>query len=305
MLKVGVIGIGGVGGYFGGKLAACKEKDYHLSFIARGEHMKKIKERGLLLKTSNEGEMICHADLVTDDMKALPILDICIIAVKSYDLDQVLEQLKEKVDAHTKVIPLLNGIDMMARVRKVLPQVIIYPACVYVGTHIEASGVVTQNGGSCMIYLGKDPYHPSSEAGTVCTLFDKAGIKYNYQEDNRIAIWEKFMCISAYGLVTAYYNCSMGVVYSDPIKQKELRTIMEEIEALAKLEGIALDEDCVSRSIEKAKQFPYETKTSFQRDYEKGMGRDERDIFGGAIIRLAKKWKFEATMVQRFYQGLR
>lgn len=305
MLKVGVIGIGGVGGYFGGKLAACKERDYHLSFIARGEHMKKIKEKGLYLKTSDEGEMICHADLVTDDIKALPVLDICIIAVKSYDLDQVLAQLKEKVDRHTRVIPLLNGIDIMARVRKVLPQVIIYPACVYVGTHIEASGVVAQNGGSCMIHFGKDPNHPSSEVERVCALFDKAGIRYNYQEDNRITIWEKFMCIAAYGLVTAYYSCSMGAVYNDPVKQQELRTIMEEIETLARLEGIALDEDCVSTSIEKARQFPYETKTSFQRDYEKGTGRDERDIFGGAILRLAKKWGIETSMTQRFYQGLR
>jgi len=112
------------------------------------------------------------------------------------------------------------------------------------------------------------------------------------------------VCIGAYGLVTAYYDQSMGAVYTDPKMQQEVKGIMEEIYALAKLEGVALPSGCVEKSFHKAKQFPYETKTSFQRDYEKTNGRDERDIFGEAIINLARKWQITVPTTQKIYEGL-
>lgn len=158
MKQIAFIGVGGVGGYFGGKMTSLlqTQEDIKIYFIARGAHLDEIQEKGLLLKTKKEGEHICKPTAATDKIEELPMLDACFIAVKSYDLEKVLLRLKACIKKETEIIPLLNGVDIPKRIRKIIQKGSVYPACVYVGTHIEKPGVVVQNGGSCTILLGKD-----------------------------------------------------------------------------------------------------------------------------------------------------
>lgn len=104
----------------------------------------------------DEGERICKPTLATHEICELPMLDACFIAVKAYDLENVLLALKSRIKENTEIIPLLNGVDIPNRIRQVIQKGRVYPACVYVGTHIERPGVVTQYGGSCTILFGKD-----------------------------------------------------------------------------------------------------------------------------------------------------
>ncbi|WP_242861406.1 ketopantoate reductase family protein [Cellulosilyticum ruminicola] len=153
-MNIAFIGIGGVGGYFGGKLSQVTDKETRkLYFIARGNHLKAIQEKGLLLKTNKEGDFKCAPYLATDHIDELPMLDLCFICVKGYDLANVLVQLKNKVNENTIIIPLLNGVDIYSRIRNVIQTGTVFPACVYVGTHIKEPGVVEQNGGACTIIL--------------------------------------------------------------------------------------------------------------------------------------------------------
>ena len=93
-MNVGIIGVGGVGGYFGGKICRLASmNDANIFFVARGEHLDEIRKKGLHVSTATEGEWICSPTMATDRIDELPILDICLLCVKSYDLKNVASQL--------------------------------------------------------------------------------------------------------------------------------------------------------------------------------------------------------------------
>ena len=174
-MNIGIIGVGGVGGFFGGKIArflASAGSNDHVSFLARGTHLSAIRERGLTLVTEDDGEFNCRPDLATDRVSDLPALDVCLVCVKSYDLRPVAERLSTKITNDTIVLPLLNGIDIHERLRAAVAGGVILPACVYVGTHIEAPGRVLQKGGGCTIIYGPDPAHPGQNITPLSGLLD-------------------------------------------------------------------------------------------------------------------------------------
>ena len=306
-MNIAFIGVGGVGGYFGGKMAELLKDtsvDFNLYFVARGAHLEQIRNNGLKLKTSDNGETICNPTMATNNINDLPQLDVCFICVKQYDLDNCLKQLKDKVGKNTQIIPLLNGIDIYDRIRKVIKKGIVFPSCVYVGTHIEAPGVVSQSGGSCTIIFGKDPNNKEVEPRDVCNLMSKANIKFQWSENHIEEIWSKYIFIAAYGLVTASENKTLGKVFEDKELSSKVLGIMNEIVSISKVEGVNLTEDIVEKSYNKARNFPYNTKTSFQRDFERKVNRDERELFGQTVIDLGKKHNISTPVVENVYKKL-
>lgn len=303
-MNIAVIGVGGVGGYFGSKLVRSKKEEDAIYFIARGEHLRKIQERGLIVESKEEGKSVCHPTLATSKIEDLPVLDICLICVKGYDLENVLLQLKDKIKEETHIIPLLNGVDIYEKVRKVIQKGYVYPACVYIGTHIGEPGVIRQCGGQCKIIFGKDLNKQDSEAEMVRAYFERAGIDFSWTSMYREAIWNKFMCVGSYALVTAAYDKTMGEVYSDLVLSQKLLAIMKVVYQIGKKVGVQLKEEDVQEAYNKAKGFPYETKTSFQRDYEKKREHDERETFGGTMIRMAKELDIDASAVEEVYKRL-
>ncbi|OGI11518.1 MAG: 2-dehydropantoate 2-reductase, partial [Candidatus Margulisbacteria bacterium GWF2_35_9] len=227
-MNIGIIGIGGVGGYFGGKLSQVTENNpsINIYFIARNQHLTEIQKNGLRLDT-DEGLFICKPTLSTDRISDLPLLDLCLICVKSYDLTNILIQLKPKIQESTMILPLLNGIDISERIRTIISSGVVFPSCVYVGTHIEKPGTVKQRGGACTIIFGKDPNN-SLVNPVIFDLLKQANIKHTWMENPYTEIWSKFIFIAAFGLVTANFNKTIGEV----LQSKELSgfviTIMEE-----------------------------------------------------------------------------
>lgn len=143
-----VYGAGGVGGFFGGQLAhySHSHRDFpDVHFVARGEHLARIRKQGLTLKKGDE-TLQCVPASATDDFGAVPACELIMIAVKGYDLQSVIETLEPALEHDTMLLPLLNGVDIYDRIRSVTQKGIVLPACVYVGTHIESPGVVRQKG---------------------------------------------------------------------------------------------------------------------------------------------------------------
>ncbi|WP_310605280.1 ketopantoate reductase family protein [Anaerosporobacter sp.] len=308
MKNIAFLGIGGVGGYFGGKMTQLlndSEPDINIFFIARGKHLKAIKENGLTLETKTEGILKCIPTLATDNCEELPKLDICFICVKQYDLEDAIKKILPQLDTNTKIIPLLNGIDIYDRIRRITDKGIIFPACVYVGTHIKSYGVVEQNGGACTITFGQDPDHKDINADDVCELMSKAKIKFEWSNKHIEAIWSKYMFIAAYGLVTASENKTLGEVLDNEESSRKVIGIMKEIESISKAENIRLPDNIVDFSYQMAKNFPYEAKTSFQRDYELKDKLDERELFGQTIIDLGVKHGIDTTVAKSVYQKLK
>jgi 2-dehydropantoate 2-reductase len=306
-MNIGIIGVGGVGGFFGGKIARflkSTQSGDHVSFLARGAHLSAIRERGLTLVTEDEGEIVCRPDLASDHVSDLPALDVCLVCVKSYDLRPVAERLREKIKEHTIVLPLLNGIDIYERLKETIAEGAILPACVYVGTHIEEPGRVVQKGGGCTIIYGPDPAHPGSDVSPLSGLLDGAGIRHEWLTDPYPQIWGKFVFIAAFGLVTASYDATLGQILESPEMATETRAVMTEIFNLALSSGIGISPTIVDDSLTKAATFPHETRTSFQRDFAIEGKDDERDLFGGTVIRLGEKFGVRTDTTRTLFDAI-
>ena len=285
-MKICFFGVGGVGGYFGALVARRFGSEHEIYFVARGKHKDAINLNGLTVKKSGGAEVINVAPkLCTDDVTKIPVCDIIILAVKGYDLDKALQSLSAISGNKTVILPLLNGVDIYERIRKILKTSMVLPSCVYVGTHIASPGVINQNGGDGKILLGADPQNPDYYPAELVNILRESGIQYSWESNIEVAIWTKYMFIAAYGLVTATYDKSLGQIL-DNVELSELTiSIMQEIEKISRRKKIPLDDDIVRVSFNKASQFPYETKTSFHRDVESKGKINEADLLGGTIIR--------------------
>ncbi|MBN2104524.1 2-dehydropantoate 2-reductase [bacterium] len=307
MIKnIGIIGVGGVGGYFGGRLVTGLSHNpaIKIYFIARGAHLEAIQNHGLILSTAKRGEMICEPELATDQIEKLPILDICMVCVKSYDLKNTMVRLKSVIHANTLVIPLLNGVDIYERIRSVLNEGIVFPGCVYVGTHIEQPGKVVQQGGACKILFGKDPEHPNLVPREIFRLLDQSGIQYQWLDDPYPEIWKKFLFIAAFGMVGACYDRTLGQIMQDESFTRDVQSIMYEIVNVAQQKGVCLRDAEVKEALQKAEQFPPDAKCSFHRDFEQADKPDERDLFGNTIIRMAETLNVHVSVTCRISDRL-
>lgn len=285
--RICVYGTGGVGGYFGGRIAEAIAGDTgsgrEVYFIARGKHLEAIRQNGIVVHTPDRTIRTRPAG-AADDFSTIPYPDLILLCVKSYDLPAAINTVKRGVKRDTVIIPLLNGIDIYERIRGAIVTGFVLPACIYLGTHIETPGVIRQNGGNGIILSGKDPGDPSYEAGEVKRFFQETGIGFEFQESAYPAIWEKYIFIAAFGLVTAASEKTLGEVMDDPELRQTAHDIMNEIKLIADKKEIGLADDIVAKTLEKAYTFPYETKTSYQRDVEAWPKPNEGDLFGGVII---------------------
>lgn len=304
--RICVFGVGGVGGYFGGRIAewinahpACGLEVY---FVARGEHLRKILSDGITVKTP-ERVISARPALALDDTARLPDLDLLLLCVKAYDLDSAVGSIRTRVRDTTIILPLLNGVDIGERIRTDLQNGVVLPGCLYLGTHIEAPGVISQNGGGGVIICGKDSRNPGYSGNTVTDLFKTVGLPLDWRDDASPAIWEKYMFIAAFGLVSAASGSTLGGIMEDERLRKQVTDIMREIAGIAGKKHVRLPGDIVERSLSKASSFPWDTKTSFQRDVEAGK-RNEGDLFGGTIIREGTALGVSTPVTEAVYQSL-
>ncbi len=295
-------GVGGVGGYYGTLLSKYfnetgKDNTY---FIARGKHKDAIVENGLLLKKEGgKEELLIKPHFCKDTVNDLPICDIVVVSVKGYDLESVTKEIEKITDENSIILPLLNGADIYDRMRQHLKKGYILPGCLYLGTHIESPGVIFQKGGSCQISIGKDPLYPEFYPDKLINLFKSADILIEFFEDVNIEIWTKYIFIASFALVTATYNKTIGEVKNDEKLGILVKNIMQEIELIAKALKIKLPADIVDTSFSKANQFPFETKTSFQRDVEAKGRQSEWDLFGGTVIRYAERFDIPVNSTKK------
>jgi 2-dehydropantoate 2-reductase len=307
-LNVCVMGVGGVGGYFGGKLAHAfssnSDSPVHVFFIARGKHLETIARNGLVLKSPEFGRVTCRPTLATGKMSDLSPIDIFLICVKGYDLTDVITLIKDYVKENTVILALLNGADIQERIRNKIKTGIILPTCVYVSAHIEEPGVVVHNGKPGKIIFGKDPDHPDYVPHEIFRVFEKSSINYEWNDDANPAIWEKYIFIASFGLVSARYDRTLGEILDEPSLKEEAAGIMSEVYSIALKRNIRLPDGIVDLSLKKAAMFPRDTQTSLQRDINQKKGKSELELFGGTIIDVGKKLGIPTPTTEKIYREL-
>ena len=212
-LKIAVIGIGGVGGYFGAKLAHkyVPTKEHSIFFLARGEHLAEIKKTGLKVLTQEEGEFKAIPTMATDTAKDLGKLDLVFFCVKTYHLENAATQLVNNIHDKTVVISLLNGVDNVQRLRKILSRGSILNGFVYIGSFIQEPGVIKQVGGSRQLFFGPEN-GDIKKYQYIEDLLTNADIKTELTADIAAQVWTKYIFISPLATITSLREKTFGEI---------------------------------------------------------------------------------------------
>jgi 2-dehydropantoate 2-reductase len=251
-LKIAIIGIGGVGGYFGAKLAHkyVPTREHSIFFLARGKHLAEIKKNGLKVLTQEEGDFRAKPTVATNTAKDLGKLDLVFFCVKTYHLENAAIQLVDNIHEKTVVISLLNGVDNVQRLRNILAKGSILNGFVYIGSFIQAPGVIKQVGGSRQLFFG--PENGDIEKYRyIEDLLTNVGIKAELTADITTQVWTKYIFISSLATITSLQQKTFGEILEDGKNKQMLEGLMKEVELIAKKRGVTLSEDIVSLSLEK------------------------------------------------------
>lgn len=302
-----VVGLGGVGGYFGFKINQINETSgkYTVSFVARGETYDKVKENGLVLLSPEHPNDRTRPNAIEENISDIKNPDLVLICVKEYDLENVCKQLKEVITKETIVLPMMNGADIYDRIRKIIPDHIILPTCIYVASHIKERGTVEHKGKAGKMIVGRDPEHFSSDVAWVTELLEESKIDFDFKDNSLADIWTKFIFIASFGLVTAKHNSSIGTVCTDEQQKAEATEIMKEIKQIADKKQIHLSEDIIERTFEKASTFPFETPTSLQLDIHSGKKDNELELFAGAVLKYGAGVHLDTPFTQKIYHEIK
>ena len=210
-MKIAVMGAGGVGGYFGGLLAKAGND---VSFIARGEHLRAIRDRGLKV-VPNAGEFVVNA-AATDRPEEVGVVDLVMFTVKAYDTDSALEAMSSLVGPETTVLTLQNGVESHIRVGEVFGEGHGLPGAAYVESRIDAPGVVVQSGHVARIVFGEASGEESARVERVRDVMVSAGINVEVSPDVLSTLWTKFLFITAVAGLTSACRRRIGDLLEEP-----------------------------------------------------------------------------------------
>lgn len=300
--KIAILGIGGVGGYVGGKLAAqYANSDVEVCFITRGENEKAIKSKGLILKTFT-GQDTIYPFAATSQPELLGDMDLIICCTKSYDLETSIATLKPCINGDTVILPLLNGVDASDRIRKLFPQAEIWDGCIYIVSRLTAPGIVKVAEGPNSLYFGSD-HKAKLKLRHVETIFKAADINAHLSGNISRTVWEKFLFISPLATLTSYFSASIGEITSDPERKKLLMDLLVELKTIADAKGLLLPDGVVHKTMEKMISLHHETTSSMHSDFKKG-GRTEVETLTGYVVRQGKELNIHTPNYEKIFSAL-
>lgn len=307
-MQITVFGVGGVGGFLAGRLGALLDAEggpvTGLSVVARGPHLKAIKSRGLTLVSEDGSKRTIRPTAAAEDPRDLPPADLNLLCVKGYDLDRAVDALEPTVAPGAAVLPVLNGADIDDRVRSRLPGATVLPGCIYISAYVEEPGTVRHAAGPGKVFFGPDAQGQVWDPTPFLDACQRAEIPVEWKEEVLPTIWEKFLFIAPFSLVTAVSGEPLGGVLSTETLRNDTRSIVAEATDIARKKGIALPEGIVEATMEKAARFAPETRTSFQRDIEAAKPLDERESFAGTILRLGGELGVATPVTRRYADAL-
>jgi 2-dehydropantoate 2-reductase len=298
-MKIAVMGAGGVGGYFGGRLAQAGNE---VVFIARGRHLEALKAKGLSLK-SPAGDVTLKVRAVEDPADA-GIAEVVLFAVKLWDTESAAERIRPLVAGGGVVIPFQNGVESIERIGAVLGRERVMGGAAYIAARIGTPGEIVQTGKMARLRFG--PIEPSQRAAAQAfhAACVKAGIEAELTDDIVRVLWEKFVLLVAISGTTSVARSRIGVVRADPDLRWLLEAAMRETWQVGRQRGVALADDQVAATLKMVDGLPAEMTSSMHGDLDAG-GRLEAPWLAGAVARMAREAGLEAPANHAIYAALK
>ncbi len=283
-MHIAVFGTGGVGGYFGGRLAQAGEE---VVFIARGEHLKALRTHGLRVD-SLKGDFVVQPVQATDDPAQAGVVDVVLVGVKAWQVAEAAQAMHLLIGRETFVVPLQNGVEAPAQLAAVLGAQHVLGGLCSIISFIAGPGHIRHTGGEPYVAFGELDNRPSERAERLRQAFMKAGVKVEIPPDIQAALWEKLLFIASWGGVGAVTHAPVGVVRQLPETRQMLERAMREIFTVARARKIALSEEAIRKAMALVDSLPPSATASMQRDILAGRP-SELASQNGAVVRLGQE----------------
>ena len=292
-MRIAVIGAGGVGGYFGGCLARA---NFDVTFLARGEHLKKIQKYGLRIK-SIKGDFTVENAQATDSIQKIGPTELIILAIKAWQVSEIARELSPVIRKDTIVLPLQNGVVTAEELAEIIPAENIIGGLCKIISKLESPGVINHFALEPIVIFGEFNSVRSERAELLKSIFDKAEIDAQISDDITADLWKKFIAICVSGLL-AVTRTSYGELRELKETRQMMTDLIREIYALSQHLRINIEPGFPDRLISIIDTYPPETTSSLTRDVWDGRP-SEIEYQNGTVVRLGEKYGLP-TPVNRF-----
>ena len=298
-MRIAIMGVGGVGGYFGGLLA---QAGADVTFIARGEHLRAMREYGLRVE-SVHGDFTVAPVQATDDPAAIGPVDTVIFATKTYQLDAAAQAMRPLIGPGTTVLPLHNGVDAAERTATIVGHAHVLGGVCYVGSQILAAGVIMQISQFRRVVVGEldGPITPRVER--IVAVLRRAGAAAEASDDIQKMRWTKFAFIAPFSGVGAVTRVPAGEIVACPEARALAAAAVAEVEAVARAKGVALDADITPKTVAFIDNLTPLQIASMQRDVLDGRPSELESMIG-AVVRFGAELGVPTPAFGFFYAAL-
>ena len=293
-MKIAVMGTGGVGGYFGTRLAA---SGADVTFIARGEHRAAMQRDGLKILSAN-GDMTLKPVKVTDDPAAIGQVDLVMIAVKLWSTQDAARAVAPLMGLNSAVVSWQNGVVAEDILIGLYGKERVIGGVSNVAALIESPGVIRHNGTMARLIFAELDGKPSKRIEALAALCKQASIDHLVSDDITRAIWQKFIFLASFSGMTCATRLSIGPIRSDPDTRAMLKSALQEVVAIGRAKGVNLPDDQVEQSLGWADNLPATMVASMLGDLNRG-NRLELPWLSGTVVKLGEELGI-ATSVHKF-----
>jgi len=299
-MRIAIFGTGGVGGYFGGRLAQAGED---VIFITRGENLKAMRQHGLKVE-SIKGDFIVNPVQANDDPAEIGVVDVVLVGTKAWQIPEAAQAMRPMIGQETFVVPLQNGIESSAQLAEVLGVKHVLGGLCGLISYIDGPGHICHVAADPFIQFGELDNHISERVKKLQRAFDHTtGVKIDVPSDIQVALWRKFLLIVSWSGIGAITRSPVGVFRSLPQTRPMLQQVMEEVIRVAQAHDIALSNDVINETLAFMDSLPPEGTASMQRDIIEGRP-SELESQNGAVVRLGQAVGVETPLNTFIYNSL-
>ncbi len=298
-MRIAVMGTGGAGGYFGGRLA---ENGEEVIFIARGANLDALRSAGLRVDSPN-GDFSLAAVEATDQPSEIGAVDVVLVGVKAWQLLEAAQAMHPLIGEQTTVLPLQNGVEAADQLARVLGVEHVLGGTCKIISRLEAPGHIVHTGVDPFVALGELDNRNSDRVQQLVDAFERAGVGAQSPPDIHVAIWQKFQIMAPLSGVGAVTRVPIGIFRETPETRRMLEQAIREVESLARAQGIALPGDASAKTQAIIDGLPSEGTSSMQRDVMASRP-SELEAQNGAVVRLGRAAGLDTPVNSFIYRSL-
>ena len=283
-MKFAIMGSGGVGGYYGARLAAAGEE---VHFLARGRHLAAMRDSGLKV-VSPLGDLHLDTVAATDDPAAIGVADVVIVAVKLYDMAAAVRACAPLVGPDTTVVSFQNGVTAAESLCEAFGAGHVIGGATYILSFISEPGAIRHMGNFARLLFGELDGTVGDRVRALHAACERAGIEATISDDITSVIWGKFAVLAPLSGMTALTRLPLGPLRDDEDTWAMFRDAAAEVVAVGRARGVALPGDALDNAVKGLEALPDTMESSLLHDLENGR-RLELDWLSGAVSRLGRE----------------